>query len=306
MSETIIFHALDLSGETTLKLFLRKDDGSLLNTGGDALAEIGGSGVFEATFTESRTGLGTLSVRVCDGTETADNLLYDDFLPESSTVIGAKRDAALNATTQTQINNIETGTNTLLSRVTTTVVTLWANLTAMITGSGASAKYTTGALSNAPGSEATISQEGLDTIIAGVQAVHLNITEAVENCGFSITSSDTWIQSVTGLGNLTDKKVTFTIKSDRRDVDSAAIVFLDEAIGLLYLNGAVTTTSWGSITIDDETAGNITLRLESDATHLIPTGKYIDAIKVIKDNADFSLRNAGTTTVLCGVIKEHS
>lgn len=88
MSETITFHALDLSGETALKLFLRKNDGSLLNADGDALTEISSSGVFAATLAESRTGLGSLSVRVCDGTETADNLLFDGFLPEGSTVIG--------------------------------------------------------------------------------------------------------------------------------------------------------------------------------------------------------------------------
>ena len=204
---------------------------------------------------------------------------------------------------------LTTSMPTLLGRVTANVYTMWTDLIAMITGSGVNPKFTTEAVSNAPtgsGGGGSITQDDIDAIIAGVQAVHLNITEAVENCGFSITSGDTWIQSVTGLGNLTGKKVAFTIKSDRRDVDSAAIVFLDETIGLLYLNGAATTAGWGSITIDDETAGDITLRLESDATHSIPAGKYIDAIKVIKDNADFSLRNAGKTTVLCGVIKEHS
>ena len=151
-----------------------------------------------------------------------------------------------------------------------------------------------------------LSSGDIDTIIAGVQAVHLGITEAVENCGFTITSSDTWLQSVTGLGDLTDKRITFAIKSDRRDPDASAIVLIDEVDGLKYLNGSATTSSWGSITIDDESAGDITLRLESSATRLIPAGKYVDAIKVIKDNADFSLRNAGTTTVLCGVIKETS
>ena len=97
MPETITLHALDLSGETTLKLFLRKDDGTLINTGGDALAEIGSSGVFTATLAESRVGLGTLNARVCDAVETADGLLIDDPLPESSTVIGAKVNAVLDS-----------------------------------------------------------------------------------------------------------------------------------------------------------------------------------------------------------------
>ena len=89
MSEVITFHALDLSGEIGLKLYLRKSDGTLLNTGGDALAEVSSSGMFQATLAEVRTGFGSLAVRVCDGTETADNLLYDGFLSEGSTTIGA-------------------------------------------------------------------------------------------------------------------------------------------------------------------------------------------------------------------------
>jgi len=141
MSETITLHALDLSGETTLKLFLRKDDGTLLNTGGDALTEISSSGVFTATLGEARTGLGTLAVRVCDGTETADNLLIDDFLPESSTVIGAKVNAELDSATQTQLDNIE---NTAAQRAfgiverppsdTGVITFVWPALGATITG----------------------------------------------------------------------------------------------------------------------------------------------------------------------------
>ena len=95
MPETITLHALDLSGETTLKLFLRKDDGTLLNAGGDALTEISSSGVFTATLAESRSGLGDLSYRVCLATETADNLLIDGFLPETETTIGASGTAVL-------------------------------------------------------------------------------------------------------------------------------------------------------------------------------------------------------------------
>ena len=48
------------------------------------------------------------------------------------------------------VDQIAIDTTTLLSRVTSTVATLWANLTAMITGSGATAAYTVKALENAP------------------------------------------------------------------------------------------------------------------------------------------------------------
>jgi len=347
MPETIIFHALDLSGETTLKLFLRKDDGSLLNTGGDALAEISSSGVFEATLAESRTGLGTLSVRVCDGTETADNLLYDDFLPESSTVIGAMGVAVLDAATLTQLDDIETAVDAntgYLTAITSALSTLAAKVRKYFqlslrkdaaiatdnatelgeinanggTGAGAfanttesneairdrgDAAWTTGS----GGGSGSLTQEDLNAIIAGVQAVHLNITEAVENCGLTITKGDTWIQDIDGLGDLSTKRITFALKADRRDADSAAIVFIDEADGLTYLNGAVAGTPGdGAIEILDESAGDIRIRLESAATKLIPTGKYVDAVKAIKDNADFTLRNNGTTTVVYGVIQKIS
>jgi hypothetical protein len=109
MSETITLQALDLSGET-LSLFLRKSDGTLLNTGGDAMTEAGSTGVFTATLAESRTSLGPLAVRVCAGAETADNLLYDGFLVEGSTVIDSTVAAVLDSASIDAIwNEVLTG-----------------------------------------------------------------------------------------------------------------------------------------------------------------------------------------------------
>lgn len=62
----------------------------------------------------------------------------------------ARLGAPSGASVSADVASVKSDTNTLLSRVTTTVATLWANLTAMITGSGASAKFTTTALENAP------------------------------------------------------------------------------------------------------------------------------------------------------------
>lgn len=104
MPETITLHALDLSGETTLKLFLRKNDGSLLNAGGDDLTEISSSGVFQATLAESRSGLGTLNGRVCLGTETADNLVWDGPLEETSTTLGETGTASITGGLTTEQN----------------------------------------------------------------------------------------------------------------------------------------------------------------------------------------------------------
>ena len=114
MSETITLQALDLSGET-LTMFLRKSDGTLLNTDGDAMTESGSTGVFTATLAESRTGLGPLAVRICAGSETADNLLYDGFLAEGSSVIDSTSTAVLDSDVATKIDNIQDAAGWLLA-----------------------------------------------------------------------------------------------------------------------------------------------------------------------------------------------
>ena len=75
--------------------------------------------------------------------------------PLDSDIVDQLQDGLATSTALQVVDNnvdqIATDTTTLLGRVTSTVVTLWANLTAMITGSGLSAKFTTTALENAPG-----------------------------------------------------------------------------------------------------------------------------------------------------------
>ena len=106
MPETITLNALDLSGET-LTMFLRKSDGTLLNTGGDTMTEAGSTGVFAATLAEARTGLGPLAVRACAGAETADNLLYDGFLVEGSAVIDSTVTAVLDSATRVKLDPVQ-------------------------------------------------------------------------------------------------------------------------------------------------------------------------------------------------------
>ena len=381
MSETITLHALDLSGETTLKLFLRKDDGTPLNTGGDDLTEIGSSGVFTATLAEARTGLGDLSYRVCLASETADNLLIDGFLPETETTIGASWTAVLDSASVTAVqsglatssalttvgNNVtaileDTGTtipaqiaglnNLSSAQVVSALGTgTWAtaipwnaswdaevqsevqdaieanNLDHLLkiavdtnfattvhldsvlghmadNGTAATFSRTTDSLEAIRDNQASGGGASLADIIAGVQSVSGAIVEAQNSATLSIRIGDTWTQDIESLGDLTDKTVTFALKRRASDADTAAIVFITEGTGLTRLNGAATTAGWGSITILDEVAGDIRLRLESDATSLLTSGSYVDAVKVLEDGDDRTLRNAGRTVVSAGVIAD--
>ena len=159
------------------------------------------------------------------------------------------------------------------------------------------AAWTTGAGGGSGGAS-------LEDIIAGVQSVSGAIVEAQNSATLSIRIGDTWTQDIESLGDLTDKTVSFAIKRRASDADTAAIVFITEGTGLTRLNGAATTAEWGSIEILDEVAGDIRLRLESDATSLLTSGSYVDAVKLLEDGDDRSPRNAGRTVVSAGVIAD--
>jgi hypothetical protein len=380
MSETITLQALDLSGET-LTMFLRKSDGTLLNTGGDAMTESGSTGVFTATLAESRTGLGPLAVRICAGSETADNLLYDGFLVEGTTVIDSVMKAELDSDSVTAVqsglatssalttvgNNVtaileDTGTtipsqisglnNLSSAQVVAALGTgTWAtaipwnsswdaevqsevqdaieannldhllkiavdtnfattvhldSVLGHIADNGTSATFsrTTDSLEAIRDNQSSSGGASLEDIISGVQSVSGAIVEAQNSATLSIRIGDTWTQDIDSLGDLTGKTVSFAMKKRASDADDAAIVFITEGTGLTRLNGAVTTAGWGSITINDEVAGDITLRLESDATSLLTSGSYVDAVKLLEDGDDRSPRNAGRTVVSAGVIAD--
>jgi hypothetical protein len=89
---------------------------------------------------------------------------------------------------------------------------------------------------------------------------------------------DSWSISITGLGALTGyTSLWFTVKDGADDADSAAIIQIKKNAsgtgdGLIYLNGAAGTAGQGSITIDDASAGDITIALDEAATLLLPHG----------------------------------
>ena len=171
-------------------------------------------------------------------------------------------------------------------------------------GTTATFSRTTDSLEAIRDNQTAGSGASLSDIIAGVQSVSGAIIEAQNSATLSIRIGDTWTQDIESLGDLTDKTVSFALKKRASDADTAAIVFIVEGTGLTKLNGAATTAGWGSITILDEVAGDIRLRLESNATSLLTSGSYVDAVKVLENGDDRTLRNAGRTVVSAGVIAD--
>ena len=84
----------------------------------------------------------------------------------------------------------------------------------------------------------------------------------------TILRGDTLSLAITGLGNISSRaKLWFTVKVSKTDADAAAIIQIEETAGLVYLNGAAAGVSGnGSITVDDEVAGDITIALAAAET----------------------------------------
>jgi hypothetical protein len=106
-----------------------------------------------------------------------------------------------------------------------------------------------------------------------------SIVAALTGSQISIRRGDLFSVSLTGLGNISARTALyFTIKSNLDTQDADALVQISESGGLLYLNGATTTTSNGTLTVTDATAGNITITIKAAATASLAArrGAYYD------------------------------
>ena len=190
---------------------------------------------------------------------------------------------------------VKTDTETLLSRVTTTVATLWANLTAMITGSGASAAYTTKALENAPGgSSGSLGPADIDAIVEGVTAVAPRVKDGLQG-QYRLIQGDTWSQ-VFSIASAGADRVVISVKRQATDTDSESVLLVDSDTGILVLNGASSgfTADDGSVAFD---ASSVTLTVESNVTIEIPADTYFVTVKKLDVGSDRTYELRGRLSV---------
>lgn len=133
-----------------------------------------------------------------------------------------------------------------------------------------------------------------------------SVTAAVAGSIITITRGDTLSVSLTGLGSLSGYvSIDFTVKKERSDTDDEAILRIrlnasgtDD--GLLRVNGAAASDdSKGSITIDVEADGDITVSLDADIAN-----------SLIEDTNDYDVQliTASAVTTLtegvCEVVED--
>ena len=127
------------------------------------------------------------------------------------------------------------------------------------------------------------------------------VTAAVSGSDITVLRGDTFVAALTGLGSLSGYvSLDFTVKERKADGDLAAIVRIRKNAsgvddGLLRINGgAAGDASKGSIAIDDEGAGDITITLAADVTDDLETrgGLYYD-VQMITSTSVETLTEGG-------------
>lgn len=165
----------------------------------------------------------------------------------------------------------------------------------LIENDGGVSRYTVNALENAPsgggGVAAAVWAFATRTLTQSAQSV----VAAVIGTNVTVNRGDTMSVALTGIGNIAARtKLWFTVKRSVLDADSAAELQID-LTGLILLNGAAGTLGNGSITIDDETAGDITLALIAADAAKLPVGEYSFDVQM--------LAGATVTTLVDGRFK---
>lgn len=91
---------------------------------------------------------------------------------------------------------------------------------------------------------------------------------AISGSTLTILRGDTYELSLTGLGDIsTREKLWFTVKTKQSDQDHAALILVEETLGLVYSNGGASGAAGnGAITVDDAVAGDISIKIDEVET----------------------------------------
>lgn len=129
------------------------------------------------------------------------------------------------------------------------------------------------------------------------------IADAVSGDDLTIHRGDTFSATLTGLGDIAARDALYwTVKKAASQADSLATIQVEETAGLARLNGAEGTDGDGSLTVNDEDTGAVTLALEAAATSQLSPGTYVYDIQMVSAG-DVTTLTAGGLTVVADVTR---
>lgn len=201
------------------------------------------------------------------------------------------------------------GTRTLTS-FGTLIADIWAGVTTAFL-----AKFSTqdtGETTPVAGSVAKLAQGSASMTEADIWAYATRtltqsaaqIAAVVAGSTLTVQRGDTLSAALTGLGSIDGRtKLWFTVKRSLDDADTASIVQIEETAGLLHLNGAAGTAIQGNITVDDASAGDITITLAAAAAAQLPLGSYSYDVQWVTASDEVHTLTAGTARIVADVTR---
>jgi len=133
------------------------------------------------------------------------------------------------------------------------------------------------------------STDSLEAIRDALDVGEVTTVSAVSGDTITVVPYTTWEFTVDGLADLSDalaNGVFFTVKEAYTDVDSAAILQVQEGVGLVYLNGAAGTAAKATLTVGG-TEDEITVHVNASQTGLAEQRDLVwDIKKVIEASED--------------------
>ena len=130
------------------------------------------------------------------------------------------------------------------------------------------------------------------------------VAAVVAGTTLTIQRGDSLSAALTGLGSIVGrKKLWITIKSSETGADTEAVVQIEETAGLIYLNGAAGTALQGDITVDDATAGDITITLLAASAAQLPIGAYVYDVQWVDASDAVYTLTSGTARIVADVTR---
>ena len=127
-----------------------------------------------------------------------------------------------------------------------------------------------------------------------------SVAAAVAGTTITIYRGDTMSASLTGLGSMASvSKLYFTVKFKESDADSKSVIQIERTAGLMYIAGTAGTAGNGTLTIDDSSAGNVTVTLTAAETaKLEKYAKYYYDVQIVRSTGTIvSTMTTGTFVV---------
>lgn len=117
-----------------------------------------------------------------------------------------------------------------------------------------------------------VTQRPADVLAAMPTSIAAAVAAVQSGTTVTVRRGDALTVVITGLGSLAGRtKLWFTAKTDRAHPDTSALFLIEETAGLVTINGATAVTAAnGTLTVDDESAGDITITLAGVETAKLP------------------------------------